>query len=296
MTDTITIYQQPHQIQLRAPSPPPPKSSPPSSSPSSSLLDRLPTELRLQIYDHLFPNKPIPATATAGGASTPRHDGDPSTAAAATTKLLRLNRAIHAEASAVLYARAPFEVRVHPGGVALAGGRALTYGEFDFGKRGGPAGKVHRVVGGGGACCDGVLGRARRLDVKVVAWVQHGVFERVCGYVRHLVERLVEAQGVGEEGLVVLTDLRVAVEWHNGTTNFPVTHPTPQMARRLLEPFRQIRVTRNLDVGNVGTPRYFFGAPALAAVEEEQYRVLKEELKDTMMLRFEMRGVPEILG
>ncbi|KAL0259399.1 hypothetical protein SLS55_005135 [Diplodia seriata] len=277
MTDTITIYQQPHQIQLRAPSPPP-KISPASSS-SSSLFDRLPTELRLQIYDLLFPDKPIPATTR--NDDSLRRDG---ASAAATTKVLRLNRAIHAEASAVLYAKSPFEVRVSPGGIALAGGRALTYADFDFGKRGGPASKVHRVVGNSGACCDGVLGRAARLDVKVVAWVQHGVFERVCEYVRHLVERLVEAQG-GEGKEVVLTDLRVAVEWHNGTTNFPVTHPTPQMARQLLEPFKQIRVTRNLDVGNVGTPRYFFGAPALAAVEEEQYRVLKEELKSSMMLR-----------
>ncbi|KAF9638705.1 hypothetical protein BFW01_g9602 [Lasiodiplodia theobromae] len=242
---------------------PQPRAAPASST---SLFDRLPTELRLQIYDLLFPDKPIPAHPCDAGSF--RRDGQP-----ASTTVLRLNRAIHAEAQAVLYSKAPFEVRIHPGGIALCGGRPLTYPDFDFGKRGGPR-KVHPVVG-----WDAVLAHARRLDVKIVAWVQYSIFDHVREYVRHFVDRLVEAAGGATP---VLLDLRISVEWHNGTTNFPVTHPTPQMARQLLEPFEKIRVRRSVDVGNVGTPRYFFGAPALAVVEEEEYKALKDELRSIM--------------
>ncbi|OJD34791.1 uncharacterized protein BKCO1_20000122 [Diplodia corticola] len=297
-TATTNHRQPPHQIQLRAPSPPPPTNKLPSSTPptTTTLFDRLPTELRLQIYDLLFPDKPIPAAnaVNTGDSSVLRRDG---TSSSGTTALLRLSRAIHDEASAVLYARCPFEVRLHPGGVALARGRQLTHADFDFGKRGGPCKVYANYFDGIGGCDGGVLARARRLDVKVVAWVQHGVFEHVCAYVRHFVERVVRAQaqqfqlgaGAGDDGndnVATLLDLRLSVEWHNGTTNFPVTHPTPQMARQLLEPFiKHVRVWRSLDVGNVGTPRYFFGAPALAAAEESEYRALKEELRDSMLLR-----------
>lgn len=249
--------------------------APASSSSSSSLFDRLPTELRLQIYDLLFPDKPIPAYPCDTGSF--RRDGQP-----ASTTVLRLNRAIHAEAQAVLYSKAPFEVRIHPGGIALCGGRPMTYPDFDFGKRGGPR-KVHPVVDGG--AWDAVLAHARRLDVKIVAWVQYSIFDHVREYVRHFVDRLVEASA-GRGTTPVLLDLRISVEWHNGTTNFPVTHPTPQMARQLLEPFfGRIKVRRGVDVGNVGTPRYFFGAPALAVVEEEEYRALKDELRSSVLLR-----------
>lgn len=258
MTDTTQLSSQPRAA---------------PALPSSSLFDRLPTELRLQIYDLLFPDKPIPAHPCDTGSF--RRDGQP-----ASTTVLRLNRAIHAEAQAVLYSKAPFEVRIHPGGIALCGGGQLTYPDFDFGKRGGPR-KVHPVAGGS---WDAVLAHARRLDVKIVAWVQYSIFDHVREYVRHFVDRLVEAAG-GGTATPVLLDLRISVEWHNGTTNFPVTHPTPQMARQLLEPFAKIKVRRSVDVGNVGTPRYFFGAPALAVVEEEEYKALKDELRSSMLLR-----------
>ncbi|EKG12365.1 hypothetical protein MPH_10482 [Macrophomina phaseolina MS6] len=238
-----------------------------STAPTSSLIDRLPTELRLQIYDLLFPDKPIPS-----------HPCDPGSfradAQRTSTKVLLLNRALSAEATAILYARVPFQVKIHPGGIALCGGLALTYPDFDFGKRGGPR-KVHPVSRGP---CEAVLRHLRRLDVTVVAWVQYSVFDIVRAYVAHFVERL-------SAGDPPLLDVRLSVEWHNGTMNFPVTHPTPAMARQLLEPFEALRVRRSVDVGNVATPRYFFGAPALAVVEEEEYRALKEEVRAKMLAR-----------
>lgn len=243
---------------------PPVRAAPPAST---SLIDRLPTELRLQIYDNLFPDKPVPSHPCDAGSF--RTDNQP-----CNTKILRLNRAIHDEAQAILYSKVPFEIRIHPGGISLCGGGQMTYPDFDFGKRGGPR-KIHPV---GGGAWDAVLRNARRLDIVVVAWVQYNIFDAVKQYTRHFVEQLAQADPP-------LLDLRLAIEWHNGTSNFPVTHPTPQMACQLLEPFEQLRVRRRVDVGNVGTPRYFFGAPALAVVEEEEYRVLKEELRSRMMVR-----------
>lgn len=234
---------------------------------TTSLIDRLPTELRLQIYDYLFPDKPVPSHPCDKGSF--RADGQP-----CSTRILRLNRAIHDEAAAILYSKVPFQVKIHPGGIALCGGQQMTYPDFDFGKRGGPR-KVHPVAGG---TWDAVLRNVRRVDIVVVAWVQYSIFDVVKQYAHHFADALAAADPP-------LLDLRLAIEWHNGTTNFPVTHPTPAMARQLLEPFERLRVRRCVDVGNVGTPRYFFGAPALAVVEEEEYKVLKEELKEKMLMR-----------
>lgn len=149
----------------------------------------------------------------------------------------------------------------------------MTYPDFDFGKRGGPS-VVHGVEGEWGA----LLRNARRLEITIVAWVSYAVFERVKAYARFLADALVQAGPP-------LLDLRIKVEWHNGTTNFPVTHPTPQMAGDLLRPFEGLRVWREVDVGDVGTPRYFFGAPAVAKKEAEEYEVLRKELRERMLVR-----------
>ncbi|KAK8190625.1 uncharacterized protein BKA78DRAFT_157857 [Phyllosticta capitalensis] len=135
---------------------------------SGSLLQRLPVELRLQIYDCLFPSKPVPYHGFDAGAL--RRDGQPSS-----TKVLRLSRAIHDEAEAYLYARTTFEVRIHPAGIVLCGGRHMTFPEYDFGKRGGPD-KIHGVPGAWKA----LLRNVRRLDLRITAWVQRDLFNMVC--------------------------------------------------------------------------------------------------------------------
>ncbi|KAH7045295.1 hypothetical protein B0J12DRAFT_701383 [Macrophomina phaseolina] len=234
---------------------------------STSLIGRLPTELRLQIYNYLFPDKPVPSHPCDKGSF--RADGQTSS-----TKVLRLNHAIHQEAQALLYSNVPFHVNINPGGIALCGGHTLAYPDVDPGKRGGPP-KIRPVTNGP---CEAAIRNARRLDVTIVAWVEYTIFDLVKQNTRHFVDRLADADPP-------LLDLKLAIEWHNGISTSPSTYPRPAMAKELLEPFERLKVRRSVEVGNLGTPRYSFGATASAVVKEEEYKVLKEELRQKVLVR-----------
>ncbi|KAK7562510.1 hypothetical protein IWX49DRAFT_140501 [Phyllosticta citricarpa] len=235
---------------------------------STSLLERLPVELRLQIYDLLFPTKCVPYHAISNG--TLRHDTQPTS-----TKILRLNRDVHAEASSYLYARTPFEVRINPNGIQLCGGRHMTYPAYDFGKHGGPD-KIHSVP----HVWDRLLRNVRRLELRLTAWVQRDMFDMVAAYLQYFVARLLNA-GAN------LDSIRVAVEWQNGVSNFPISRPSVEMARKLLQPLTLLKGLREVRFGRIDPlPVGFeYSAGYYSVTEEEQYRELREWLKGEMERR-----------
>ncbi|KAK8201605.1 hypothetical protein IWZ01DRAFT_487191 [Phyllosticta capitalensis] len=235
---------------------------------SGSLLQRLPVELRLQIYDCLFPSKPVPYHGFDAGAL--RRDGQPSS-----TKVLRLSRAIHDEAEAYLYGRTTFEVRIHPAGIVLCGGRHMTFPEYDFGKRGGPD-KIHGVPGAWKA----LLRNVRRLDLRITAWVQRDLFNMVCKYVAYFVSRLA-ADGAP------LAAVRISVEWQNGVTNFPISRPTVDMAQKLLAPFAKLQGVGDVRFGRIDPlpVGFAYSTGYYSVTEDLQYAELKEGLERKMTER-----------
>ncbi|KAK8153016.1 hypothetical protein BKA80DRAFT_285757 [Phyllosticta citrichinensis] len=234
----------------------------------TSLLQRLPVELRLQIYDLLFPTKSVPYHAITHGEL--RNDASPTS-----TKILCLNRDTHAEASAYLYARTVFEVRITPSGIVLCGGRHMTYPAYDFGKHGGPS-KIFGVEG----AWDGLLRNVRRLELRIMAWVQGNLFDMVAAYVQYFVSRLLD------EG-AQLDQLRVSVEWQNGVTNFPISRPTVDLARKLLQPLTLLKGLRDVPFGRVDPlpVGFAYSAGYYSVTEEQQYAEMREWLRGEMVAR-----------
>ncbi|KAL1625635.1 hypothetical protein SLS56_007219 [Neofusicoccum ribis] len=218
---------------------------------TASLLGRVPRELRLQIYEQLFPDRPIPAHPTNQPGSL-RHDGSRTSVA-----ILLVNRATYSEALPVLYSRVPFHVHVSRAGVRMCCGRM----------------PLAAAAAAPSAADATPLRHVRRLHVSMsvllTPWPH--ALDATATHAALLVDCLRAAAPVP------LASLHLHVEWANGGTNFPVTYPTPALARRLLLPFARLR-SAAVSFGRVASPRWDFGA-ADAGRLEDAAELLKEELR-----------------
>ncbi|KAF2138613.1 uncharacterized protein K452DRAFT_301134 [Aplosporella prunicola CBS 121167] len=216
-----------------AASPPPP--------PGLSLFERLPAELRLQIYDLLFASEDVPAqpqqpmhnhqdpTYQAPSHEGPAHAKHTNTAAA----VLSLNKRINADATPALYARPVFELKVRPTGIMLCGGRSLSLSlplaqNHSSPQHQNPSQAKDSSQAKGSSQAQSpflpLLAHARNLNIHIIAFLQPSMYARTLAHL-HALTRALRTHNAP------LRSLRFAIDWHNGSLAFPVRQPDFAMAR-----------------------------------------------------------------